>query len=533
MRPAPLGVIDIGSNTIRSLIVETLPDGTYRILDDEREPARLASGLTRQGKLSAAAIQRAVDALGRMADIARARGARKMVVVATSAIRNARNRRAFVDRVRSETGLRVRVISGADEARLAFESAAGSFDLAGDPCAVADVGGGSTELILGLGNHIREVFSLRLGAVALTEEFLRSDPIRRREIKALRKEVRRQIDLARIPADIPPRFLIASGGTATAAAAIAMARQGNSGKPVQGFEMTQAELLHLRDSLLRRSLAERREMPGLSPDRADIIVAGVVILYELLVHLNVNVLKVSTRGIRHALLNRLIARSSGRAGTPPGALHRLSAAASFARSLRFEQQHGEQVQKIALSLFEQLASPLRLAPEGRDLLAAAAVLHDVGYVVSYRQHHKHSYHLIAHAHLDGFTPREREIIALLARYHRRSTPRWKHEAWARLDREDRRLVLQLTALLRIADALDRRHSRGVREVHCRLEGRRLLLTLVSTRDLAVEIHGALQKADLFQKTFGKAIRFRTMGLRPASRALAPARRSRPLRQATR
>src|SRR5262249_20697008 len=159
--------------------------------------------------------------------------------------------------------------------------------------AVADVGGGSTELILALGSHIQQVHSLHLGAVALIEESPASDPVRRREFKAMRRRVRRAIGGGGIGAGPPPRLLVPSRATATTLAQMTMARQGLAGRPVQGFEMTQAELLHLREALLRRGLAERREMPGLSPDRADIIIAGVIILYELMVRLKVNALRVS------------------------------------------------------------------------------------------------------------------------------------------------------------------------------------------------------------------------------------------------
>jgi exopolyphosphatase/guanosine-5'-triphosphate,3'-diphosphate pyrophosphatase len=342
--------------------------------------------------------------------------------------------------------------------------------------------------------------------------------VKGREFKALRKEVRRQIEDHRIAVEPVPRFVIASGGTATAVAQMALARQGLSGRPVQGFEMTQAELLHLREAILRRSLAERRQMPGLSPDRADIITAGITILYELLIHLKVNVVRISNRGIRHALLNRLMGRSRPRSRSPFARHQRLSVAESFGRSLRFEQDHGNQVRRLALSTFDQIAGPLRISPEGRDLLEAAALLHDVGYVVGYRQHHKHSYHLISHAHLDGFTPREREIIALVARYHRGSSPRKKHVAWKKLHRDDRILVRQLSALLRIADALDRRHSQGVREVNCQIDSRRVRLTLISNRDLAVEVHGARAKADLFRQVFGRGLTFRTTRSRSASMA---------------
>jgi len=506
MKRAVLGVVDIGSNTIRSLIVEALPDGAWRTLDDEREMARLAAGLNRQGRLTGAAMRRAVAALKRMAEIARARGAERVQVVATSAIRNAANRRQFVDRVRAETGLRVRVISEEEEAGLAFESAARCFDLADRPCAVADVGGGSTEVILALGSHIQQVHSLHLGSVALTEEFLRSDPVRRREFKGMRREVRRRIEAARIEADPSPQVLIASGGTATAVAQMVMSRQGLAGRPVQGFEMTQAELLHLHEALLRRGLAERREMPGLSPDRADIIIAGVTILYELMAHMRVNVLRVSAQGIRHALLGRMIARRF-RTVSPPSRPQRLASAEAFARSLRFEEAHGRQVQRLAVSIFDQVAVPLGLDSGGRDLLSAAALLHDVGYVVGFRGHHRHTYRLIAHAPLDGFTPREREIVALVARYHRRSGPKKKHRAWAALGKIDRRLVRRLAAILRIADALDRRHSQRLAEVRCRIVRNRVRFAAESGFDLGVELHAAEEKSNLFRKVFEREVTF--------------------------
>jgi len=531
VKRASLGVVDIGSNTIRSLIVEAQPDGTYRTLDDEREVARLAAGLTGEGRLSSAAMRRAVTALKRMAEIARARGVERMSVVATSAIRNAANRVQFVSRVRSETGLRVRVISEQEEAELAFESAARSFDLEERPCAVADVGGGSTEVILALGSHVQQVHSLHLGAVVLTEEFLRSDQVKRQEFKAMRRRIRRRIEEARIEADPAPQMMIASGGTATAVAQMVMARQGLAGRPVQGFEMTQAELLHLHEALLRRDQAERRAMPGLSPDRADIIIAGVTILYDLMARLNVNLLRVSAHGIRHALLNRMIARRF-RTATPPAQPQRLAAAEAFARSLRFEEGHATQVQRLALSLFDQTADRLGLDRDRRDLLAAAALLHDVGYVVGFKGHHKHTYRLIAHAQLDGFTPREREIVALVARFHRRTGPKKRHRAWAALPRGDRLLVRQLAAILRVADALDRRHSQRLKEIRCQVTRRRVHLTLVSSHDLGVERHAAAEKATLFQKVFGRDVSFRTARAAMAEKPAAARPRLRLVRRLT-
>jgi exopolyphosphatase/guanosine-5'-triphosphate,3'-diphosphate pyrophosphatase len=541
----PIAVIDVGSNTIRSLVFEVGRDGQERILDDEREVARLASGLGARGRLQRAAMRRALTALRRMADIARARGARRFAVVGTSALREATNRRAFVDQVRAETGLRLRVISEGEEARLAFESAALSFDLGDTPCAVVDIGGGSTEIILGIGTHIQQDHSLRLGAVNLTEKHLHNDPVRNKEFRRLRRDVRRALRNARIETDPPPRVLIVSGGTATALAQIAMARQGLQGRPVLGFEMSQGELLHLRSALMRRTLAERRQMPGLSPDRADIILAGTIILYEVMTHLKVNLARVNARGIRHALVHRLVARrASGRAPGPAGP-QRLAAAEALGRSLRYEEGHALQARRLSESIFDQIAGPLGLDAAGRDLLSAAALLHDVGYVVGYRQHHKHAYRLIAHAQLEGFTPREREIIALVARYHRRGEPRRRHKALSSLARDDRRMVAVLASVLRIADALDRRHSQGVRAIECRTTRRAVGMTLVADRDLAVEAHAAEEKGDLFEKVFGRDLVIacrrksaaRRHTARPAPRAAARSEpapsRLRPARPARR
>jgi len=522
-----VAVIDVGSNTIRSLVVGVDRDGNRRVLDDEKEVVRLASGLNARGRLSGRAMRRALVTLGRLAAIARERGARRFAVVGTSAIRIAANRRAFVDRVRAETGLRLRVVSEAEEARLAFESAAHSFDLGDQPCAVVDIGGGSTEIVLALGNHVQRVSSVRLGAVSLTEESRVSDPVRRREFRRMQRAIRRRLKAARLHADPPPRVLIASGGTATSLAQIAMARRGLQGRPAHGFEMTQAELLHLLSALMRRTLVQRRQMPGLSPDRADIIIAGAAVLYEVMVRLKVNHLRVNGRGIRHALLERMLHRRSGRTAAIAPARRRLAAAEDFGRSLRYEEGHGRQVRRLSERIFDQLAGPIDLDPGARDLLSAAALLHDVGYVVSYRGHHKHTYSLLSHAQLEGFTPRERELIALAARFHRRGAPGRRHRAWATLPRDDRRLVARLAAIVRLADALDRRHSRRVQDIRCRVTPERMILTLVADGDLGVERHAVEEKSDLLADVLRRKVIFRNARVAPRMARKPKVARKRP------
>jgi exopolyphosphatase/guanosine-5'-triphosphate,3'-diphosphate pyrophosphatase len=217
----------------------------------------------------------------------------------------------------------------------------------------------------------------------------------------------------------------------------------------------------------------------------------------------------------------MIAGRSRPLPTPFARRRRLVAAEAFGRSLRYEQAHARHVQRLAESLFDQLAPPLGLDPADRDLLSAAALLHDVGYVVSFRQHHKHTYHLVAHAQIEGFTPREHEVIAQVARYHRRSTPRKRHAPFAALPRPDRKRVRTLSALLRVADALDRRHTQRVRAVRCEAGPRRLRLNLEGEGDLAVEIHGASGKAEALREVFGREVVFRAARGRRARRAAAP------------
>ncbi len=509
MSRRPIGVIDIGSNAIRAMIVEPLPDGTYRILDDERAPIRLAAGMTKQGTLSKASMVRALEALRKIADIFRARGVVRRSVVATSAIRNARNRQDFVDQVRTFSGLRVRVISGQEEARLAFESAARNFNLTAQRCAVVDVGGGSTEVVLSVKNIIKDIHTLPIGSVVFTERFLTTDPVKKEEFRKLSKSIRKELKSSDIDLSVPPEIMIASGGTANALAQLAMARSGMSGRPAQGFEMTQADIRHLLEALLRRTTEERKKMSGLSPERADIIVAGAAILFEFMVFLKVNTLRVNSGGIRRALLQRMIDRMHGKK-IPITGRKRIEIVEAFGRAMGYEQPHSEHVRKISLSLFDELADPLDLDPDWRDLLESAAVLHDVGYAVGYRDHHKNSYHLIAHAPLEGFTPRERDLIGQVTRYHRGSLPRKKHASWKALSQEDREIVGKLAAILRIADALDRRHSQGIREVRCRVSDTRVQMALISTRNVDIEREAAIRKSDLFQLLFDRKLRLVSM-----------------------
>ena len=218
--------------------------------------------------------------------------------------------------------------------------------------------------------------------------------------------------------------------------------------------------------------------------------------------MKVNRIRVSTGGIRHALIQRMIRRSP-RADKLSSIQNRMDSIEIFGRSLHFDEKHAAYVRKLALSIYEQMAKPLNLNPESRDLLEAASLLHDVGHVVSYKGHHKHSYHLIAHSALEGFTPSEIEIIAQVARYHRKARPKKKHSPFAALSKDDQQTVMELASILRIADGLERRHSQGVKKVSCQVSNQKVQFGLAGSRSLNVEIYGAVEKSDLFEKVFGR------------------------------
>ncbi|HBA88151.1 MAG TPA: Ppx/GppA family phosphatase [Geobacter sp.] len=514
MKQNRLAAVDIGTNSIRSIIIEVDAAGKYRILDDEKVTVRLGEGLNRSGSIAATAWDRALEALTRQKKIIDGYRVRSIEAVATSAVRKASNGAGFIAAIRDRTGLEVEVISGEDEAELAALSAFHNFDLEGVRHLIFDIGGGSLELVTAVGTHIEEVLSLELGAVFLTEKFLKSDPVAPEQHRKLRRHIRRTL---REAFDSQERTalqcMIGSGGTATSVASMAMAARSERHESVHGYELLRSEVVHLLAGLLRMSEKERRSLPGLSPDRCDIIVAGVTVIDELMGFFRVNLLRVNERGIREGLILRGLRRQLL---LPQGKSTRSwrESALDFGRSCHFDQEHSQHIAQLAREIFKTISRRFGLTEKDGRLLEAAALLHDVGYFINYSGHHKHSYHLIRHADLFGFTPRERELIANIARYHRKSLPKKKHEQYARLSGEDQARVSLLGGIVRLCDGLDRRRNKVVETVRPMLARDTLRLGLVGQDDMSVELFGAKEKSDLFLAATGLKL---VMELSPAPR----------------
>jgi len=497
-----LSAIDIGSNSIRQTIADVSPTGVIRVVDEMKAAPRLGAGLSKRGSISEIAVQNALSTLSRMATLANQLGAKRNEVVATSAVREASNGEQFLHLVRSETGLKIKILRGEDEARLAFRSALAHFDLAVGRAVVMDIGGGSLELALSADGLVDRLISLPLGAIRTTERYLGAGQ-KKKGLRKLRKHARLELRRHLSARHWHAARIICSGGTFTTLASIYLARIGmESAKTVHGTVIPRVELEHIVDMLRNLSPEERQAVPGLSAARSDIIVGGLAVAAEVAARVEAKELVVSAYGIREGIL----LESAQVAASPadPGEARERSVR-ELAEQSHYEEIHSKHVQTLALQLFDSIGQRLGCTPDDRRILSDAALLHDIGYHISYDKHNKHSYHLIEHAELLGVTPAEQIIVANVARYHRGAEPKKKHVNYGGLDKPMRETIKRLAAILRVADGYDRGHASAVAEIRVRWMERALRLTAVPARqnaNLRLELWGASRKSQLLSEVAG-------------------------------
>ena len=501
---ARIAAIDVGSNSIRLVVADVLSSGGYRVLDEERENTRLAAALTKTGRLDPAAADASLGVLRNFLSIAAGYSAQQIRAIGTSALRDAEDGPEFCDRVRKELKLSIEVISAEEEARLAFLSVARAFDISGREVAVADIGGGSTEVVLASSGLVDQLYETQLGAVRVAEQCGVTGRASPKQVGRLQEFVDRALKKEIGKPPFQPDMLFGTGGTFTALASIIMAAQGQAGQPMWGFRVTRAQIRHLVSDLAQMSLERRCKVPGLNPNRADIIVAGLAIIEGVMRRLRVNVVQVHTRGIRDGLLLTMVQQS------PPSSVpaeDRRAAVEEFATNCGVDLLHARQVARIAGSLWQQLAEPLKLRPDDRELIESAALVANVGYLINFEGHHKHSYHLILNSELAGFERGQLQLLANVARYHRGSPPKQRHENFCELSVGDQRRVASLAAILRLALALDRTHQQNVSEVRARLRDDGVQIIVRSHGDAEVDLWAAERKVELFEKVFGRKVRF--------------------------
>ena len=501
-----VGAIDIGSNSIRQIIADVTDGGTITVLDDLKAAPRLGAGRATTGVLAEEAMARAVEALSRMATLARRLGCDRVVTVATSAVRDAGNGAAFLDWVRRETGLEARILTGEEEARLSFQSALAHFDLGEGRTAVMDIGGGSLELAFSVDGVLDRLISLPLGAVRLSEQCPeRGSGLDR--LRQLRRHVRQILRDAMPAREWRVAQVIGSGGTFTNLAGMYLARRGlPTAQTKHATRVSRADLEHMLEWLAQMSPAERAMVPGLNRERADIIVPGLAVAAEVLARLAAGELLVSRYGIREGLLLET-ARVTPRVADPGEARER--SIEELAERCQYDARHARHVRELSRQLFDQIGERLGLVAADRQLLSDAALLHDIGYHIGYDRHHKHTYHLIVHAELLGITPLDQVILANIARYHRGARPKRSHRNLERLDKATRSRIRRLAALLRVADGLDRGHVGAVARVEARWSEEDLELVPVAAQEgssLRLETWGASRKLNLLERELGAPVR---------------------------
>lgn len=515
-----LAAIDVGTNSIHMVVVQIDPDlPSFTIIAREKTTVRLGDRDKETGYLTPEAMSRAITALKRCQEIARSLKVEQTLAVATSALREAGNGKDFLQQIETQLGLHVDLISGAEEARRIYLGVLSGMEFNNQLHVVIDIGGGSTELVLGDGREPSFLSSTKVGAVRLTAEFITTDPISDAEFSSLQAFTRGMLErpieelqthLQQADTPIVPRLVGTSGTIETLAIIHAKERLGVVPDPLHGYRIHLKELRELVDRLRRLSYAERAEFPGMTDQRAEIILAGALILQEAMTLLNVETLVICERALREGVIvdwmltHGLIEDRLRYQGSV-----RQRSVIRLARKYQTDLERSKRVADFALSLFDQTKGQLHIWDgEERELLWAAAILHNCGHFVNHSSHHKHSYYLIRHGGLLGYTETEIETIANLARYHRRSAPKKKHENYRNLvSKKHRQVVTQLSALLRLAVALDRRQIGAIERVHCEFhpDTHELYLHLQAAQlgdDCALELWSLDYKKDCFELEFG-------------------------------
>ena len=505
MRAVRLAAIDVGSNSVHIVVADVSTDGRVEVVDRVKEMVRLGRRTFTTGRLPPAAMDLAVGAVKTFARLAHARRVVRMRAVATSAVREARNGMAFVRRLRRETGLPVKVITGAEEARLIFRAAQHALGLRGGPHLLLDVGGGSVELVLVQQGRPLWLRSLPLGAARLAERFLISDPPTNRQIQRLEKHLARELgSLLTSARHAGVVRVIGTSGTVNTLVAMAAAARGQDLPRLHGARATAREVRRMRRRLLALSAGRRAELPGMDAKRVDLMPAAAVLADFVLARTGAAELMACAWALREGVLLDL----AGVRRDPVAGAERDRRRAVEALAARFAgaNPHGRHVARLALALFDGTAAALGLPATARELLNHAALLHDIGHAIDHNRHHHHSCYLIRNMELVAFDPLEIEIMAQVARGHRKQVPKLADPELQALPRAARRVVRGLAALLRTADALDRTHFGAVRRLRVALSAAHLVIGVEADAEEAeLELWAAERRADLLARLLERPV----------------------------
>jgi exopolyphosphatase/guanosine-5'-triphosphate,3'-diphosphate pyrophosphatase len=503
-----IAAIDIGTNSLHMIVVNVRPDLSFEVIDREKEMVRLGAGGLDGRALTPEAMHAALQVLSKFRRLAASHRVDEIIAVATSATREAENGAEFLKAITEKTGIRARVISGTEEARLIHQAAVYGVGLAGDMVVTIDIGGGSVEITRGAGPNMELGRSFKLGVIRLTERFIKSDPLAPRDERKLHRHVDDEIgkfldQIRRAGFD----RVIGTSGTILSLGTVAQAERGQpAGASLRNRRISAKQLRRTRKTLVSLDLQQRLRVPGLEPRRADLAIAGAILLDAILSRLGADEITLCDLSLREGLVLDYVARHRKeivQADRYPDVRRR--SVFELAERCNYWPEHAQQVARLAMALFEQTRVVHGLTDREREWLEYAALLHDIGVHISYERHHKHSYYLVRNGDLRGFEPDEIETIALVARYHRQATPKSRHEGYGEFGRKRRRTIRTLAAILRLAESLDRSHSQSVSGLELHDRGDDGLLQLRTSGDAELELWAATRHAAAFERMLGKPL----------------------------
>jgi exopolyphosphatase/guanosine-5'-triphosphate,3'-diphosphate pyrophosphatase len=504
-----LAAIDIGTNSLHMIVVRIRPDLSFEIIDREKDMVRLGAGGLDGRALTPRAMQTALQVLSKFRRLAESHQVEKIEAVATSAVREAENGGEFLQAIIAQTGIRARVISGTQEARLIHLAAAYGVGLAGQVGVTIDIGGGSVEVTQGTGQSMRDGRSFKVGVIRLTERFVKSDPISKGEERKLVRHVDSELRdyLKSIVESGYDRVIGTSGSILSIGMIAAATEDGVPPGSIRNRRVSAKQIHRVRKMLSELSMQKRLAIPGLEARRADISVAAAILIDTILRRLGADQITLCDMSLREGIVLDYIARHRkeiARSERYPDVRRR--SVIELAERCNYAPDHAQQITRLTLQLFDATRGIHALTDREREWLEYAAVLHDVGVHISYERHHRHSYYLIRNGDLRGFEPRDVETIALIARYHRRAVPARGHEGYRSLGKRRRGVIRTLAAMLRFVETLDRSHSQVVNALHVIDRGDDLLVQLKTRGDAELELWAASRHVAPLEDALGKPLR---------------------------
>lgn len=514
MKPLPphspikrVAAIDLGTNSFHAVIVDVYPDGSFYTIDKLKEMVLLAEkGFN--NRLSEEAMQRALDALNKIKTLSEHQGADRILAYATSAIREAENGGVFIQRVIDEVGIKIIAIPGRMEAELIGLAVQHGVQMPKSPSLIMDIGGGSVEFILADKKKFFYLTSKKLGVARMTAEYVNTDPITATEIKALESHFRENLgDVAQSFAHHRGKLMIGSSGTMeNIALMISHKLKKSPNLTVNQLRFTSKQYFDFYKEVITLDHKERSKLVGLDEKRIDLLPAGLVLVNFILQNFAIKEVKISAQALREGIILRFIKqelkdlKEINVVGDP-----RRRSVMELVHKCDWHELHSKHVAKLALLIFDFVQNDLNLNSLDRELLEYASLMHDIGYYISHRKHHKHALYIIRNADLKGFNEEEIEVMAHVARYHRRSTPKPRHNQYDQLNETDKERIRKLSAILRIADGLDRSHYQNVRSIDLSQNKHAIKMRIKTEADPQLEIWGAMRKNSLFEEVTGKKL----------------------------